>query len=59
MSAISGYEVDGMLNEVDKVLRVLVQDGVTTWYMDGKEIFSTSWNSANDLFKWLIDEVEG
>ena len=58
MSLISGYEIDVMLQEKDRTLRVLVLDGVSIWYLDGKEIFSTDWKNAKDMFESLIDDVE-
>ena len=58
MSLISGYETDVVLKDEDKQLRVLVMDGVSIWYLDGEEVFSTYWKNCLEMFQGLIDEIE-
>ena len=59
MSVINGYETDVMLEDNDKVLRVLVTQGVTIWYLDGVEIFSADWENVKPMFQSLISDADG
>jgi len=59
MSIVNGYEIDVILQEEDRTLRVLVVNGVTIWFLDEQEIFSTDWGNTKSMFQSLIDDVEG